>query len=171
MAIAERAGMKILAMVAFSVLGAGCLASYAPGPVSTGGTDMAGPVGGGNGGGGGAGGGVGGNGGGDMARHMTGGGGAGGSGGGGGSGSGGGGGGGDMAMGSGGTNVAYGDNCIGTNPASQSNCATGLLCEQFASGAEHKCTKPCTMPRMNDPNECPAPSDTFCTPNMYCRMQ
>jgi hypothetical protein len=148
--------MRTSALVVLALFGAGCLGEYIPDPV---GPDMAqAPTGnGGSGGAGGAGGSGGGGGSPDMAMQL-GGGGSGGTGG------------GDMVMVSGATNVAYAGNCIATTPASQSNCATGLLCEQFAGGSEHECTNPCTAPNSLDPTECPAPSDGTCTPNNYCKL-
>jgi hypothetical protein len=156
--------MKLLGLAAFGLLTVGCLGLVGGGPypASTATPDMAeatGNGGGGGGGGGGSGGGVGGNGATeDMAKAST-------------AGS-------DGGMtttggsdgGTAAANVAYAGNCTATTPASQSNCAANLLCEQFAGGAEHKCTKPCSPAGGTDTTDCTAPSDGTCTPNGYCKL-
>jgi hypothetical protein len=42
------------------------------------------------------------------------------------------------------------------------------LCEQFAMGTVHRCTKPCTV--ATQATDCPAPSDGTCTNNGYCKF-
>ena len=57
---------------------------------------------------------------------------------------------------------AFGDLCT-VNGDCQS-----LLCEQFAMGTVHRCTKACTVATQTA--DCPAPSAGTCTNNGYCKF-
>jgi hypothetical protein len=144
MRVALGGRMKTLALTfALAVASAGCLGSFVPDPQPASHGDMAQAAGtGGNGGTGGSGGG------GDNNATST-----------------------DMASGgvastdmAGATpgTKAFGDLCT-VNGDCQS-----LLCEQFAMGTVHRCTKSCTVATQTA--DCPAPSALTCTNNGYCKF-
>jgi hypothetical protein len=142
-AIGER--MKTLALTfALALASAGCLGNFIPDPQPASHGDMAGTTGtGGNGGNGGSGGS-----GGENNASST-----------------------DMAS----TGVVSND-MAGQTPGTKAfgdlctvngDCQS-LLCEQFAMGTVHRCTKPCTV--ATEATDCPAPSALTCTNNGYCKF-
>ena len=136
--------MKTLAlMFALALASAGCLGNFIPDPQPASHGDMAGTGTGGNGGVGGSGGG-----GGENNASST-----------------------DMAS----TGVVS-DDMAGQTPGTKAfgdlctvngDCQS-LLCEQFAMGTVHRCTKPCTV--ATEATDCPAPSALTCTNNGYCKF-
>ena len=145
--------MRTLAFTfALAIVGAGCLGSFVPNPEPAGGgPDMAhsgGTGGNGSGGSAGSGGGGSGGGGGENSGSST-----------------------DMSM----TTIISTD-MAGVTPGAAAFGATctvngdcqSLLCEQFAMGTVHRCTKACTAATQT--TDCPAPSAGTCTPNGYCKF-
>lgn len=72
----------------------------------------------------------------------------------------------DMGDGDGGA-ATPGAKLFGDACTVNSDCQSAL-CEQFAMGTVHRCTKACTA--ATQATDCPAPSDGTCTPNLYCKF-
>jgi hypothetical protein len=71
-------------------------------------------------------------------------------------------GGGDLSGG-----LMFGDLC--TMPGTPGDCAPGLICDQFAMGTVHRCTRMCPG-NVCDATCCPAPSAGSCNGKMECKF-
>ncbi|HZS35282.1 MAG TPA: hypothetical protein VFF06_00570 [Polyangia bacterium] len=67
----------------------------------------------------------------------------------------------------GGGGKMFGDLC--TTPGTPGDCAPGLICDQFAMGAVHRCTRTCPN-NVCDATCCPAPSAGSCNGKMECKF-